>query len=277
MPKTTDIQAIKGLAKTLIYVDFQLTPFSPVGIHHPYADSSLVCLKTDGRFQMIDLLEDKDGLKTWQAHLKGVIESEETAYDVYRYITKPYALSFIQMAEKYLSPEDLGTILRDAWTRIEFVSSNPVFTQAQFVKLFSKSDPASLMTADERKAFDTLPDNVEIYRGVRKGSKKAKGMSWTTDITVAEWFSKRFTEQHSRGDVYKALVNKSDILAYFQGSNERELVVDTSGLKKIEKMTEQAIHTESQKLSLSEIVEYAASRKKDAVPVPHLSHNEPCL
>lgn len=262
MPKTTNIRAVKTLAKDLVYLDFEMTKFSPVLIHHPYTDSSLVAFQGNGKCQMINLLEDDAGLKKWQKFLIQTIDSDETVWDIYRKITKPYALSFIQLTERYLSPEDLGEILRDAWTRIEFVSSNPVFTQAQFVKLFRKCDMQTLMTEAERKNYDALPEKIEIYRGVRKGSKKVKGMSWTSDFKVAEWFSKRFTAEHDRGNIYKAVICKSDVLAYFQSASESEIVVDTKGLRKIERIPDGALPTSITKLSLDEIINASTALKK---------------
>lgn len=278
MPETTNIRAVKTLAKHLVYLDFEMTKFSPILIHHPYTDSSLVAFQENGKCQMINLLEDDVGLKKWQKFLIQTIDSDETAWDIYRKITKPYALSFIQLTERYLSPKDLGEILRDAWTRIEFVSSNPVFTQAQFVKLFRKCDKRILMTDEERNNYDALPEKIEIYRGVRKGSKKVKGMSWTTDFKVAEWFSKRFTDQHDRGDVYKAIIRKSDVLAYFQSTNEREIVVDTKGLRELERIPNGSIPVQSRKPPLSAMIKASTAQKRDQSSVKsHITGEVPEL
>ena len=276
MPKTTDLHAIKTIAKTFVYLDFEMTKFSPVIIHHPYTDSSFVAFQSDGKVQMINLLEDQAGLAKWQKFLLKEIDADKTPWDIYSKITKPYALAFLQMTEKHLSPEDLGQILRDAWMKIEFVSNNPIFSPAQFSKLFQKCDSKSLMIAEERKVLDALPDEIEIYRGVRKGSKKAKGMSWTTDKTVAEWFSKRFSKGHDTGDIYKAVIRKSDVLAFFQGRNEQEIVVKTTGLRHLEKISCRMadVSTHSHKPSLDTLVQTAAAQKSDNTQTPQISKEE---
>lgn len=238
MPKTTDLNALKDIARTLIYMDFEKTPYYPVILHHPYTESGIVAVKDHTGSKIINLLEDKDGLAAWRQMLKGHIQEASDVMDLYFLLTKPYLLSFLELAEKHLSPEDLSQLLRNIWVRIEFVSDNPVFTKTQFTKLFRKCDQAFLMTADEREMLKRLPDEVTIYRGVRKGSKKVKGMSWTTDLKTADFFARRFMDGHSRGDVYKGTISKSDILACFQERNENEIVVDTRCLRNITKLTQ---------------------------------------
>lgn len=262
MPLKTDMHAIKKIAKMLIYLDFKLTEFSPVVISHPFTDSSFVAFQTKGETQFVNLLEDKDGLAKWQDHLVRFVDEAASVWDIYRLLTKSYSLTFIKLTEEYLSKEDLSKLLRDTWLRIEFVTGNPVFTKPQLIRLFRKCDPSSLMSKEEYKVYRSLPDCVDIYRGIRKGSNKVKGMSWTTDIEVAKWFSQRFTDGHNMGDVYKASIRKSDILAYFEGANESEIVVNTQGLRMIEKLGEKALNTCCQKPTLDDVVEGASARQK---------------
>ena len=81
-----------------------------------------------------------------------------------------------------------------------------------------------------------MGDEIVIYRGIRTGSKKINGMSWTTDIEVAKWFSKRFNLGQKVGNVYEASVSRSDILAYFLGRSEHEIVVDPRGLRNVKRI-----------------------------------------
>ena len=261
MPKTTDLDALKDIARTLIYMDFEKTPYYPVILHHPYTESGIVAVKDHTGSRIINLLENKDDLAAWRQMLKGHIQEASNVMDLSFLLTKSYLLSFLELAEKHLSPEDLSQLLRNTWVRVEFVSDNPVFTKAQFSKLFRKCDPAFLMTADERDMLKRLPDEVTIYRGVRKGSKKVKGMSWTTDLKTADFFSRRFMDGHCRGDVYKATIHKSDILACFQERNENEIVVDARRLQRITKLNQRDLEKHLKK-PLDQTISDAAELNK---------------
>lgn len=57
---------------------------------------------------------------------------------------------------------------------------------------------------------------ITVYRGGVK-----KGFSWTTDINVAKWFSKRY---NGNGTVWVATVTKDDIIGYYDGRNEKEVI-----------------------------------------------------
>lgn len=87
------------------------------------------------------------------------------------------------------------------------------------------------MEPDELSFYETLPDEIMIYRGISKrGSIKA--LSWTLDMHKAEWFSQRFGK---KSRVYRAKIRREDVLAYFAGRGEYEVVVDYRKLYAIEK------------------------------------------
>lgn len=232
----TDLNAVKRIAKTLVYLDIEPTNFSPIVVQHPFIDTGITAVKNGSSFRMINLLEDPKGLAEWRKDRIRFIMDAEDVHSIYMQVTKPYALAFLKEIEDRLSNKDLSALLRSSWMRIEFVSDNPVFSKAQFVRLFRKCDPASLMEPDEYAFYQNLPDTLEIYRGVRKDSKKVEGMSWSTNKETAEWFADRFSMKRAGGDVYRAIIDKRDILAYFSGRNEDEIVVDTKGLRSIEKL-----------------------------------------
>lgn len=237
MPVKTDLDAIKHIAKSMVYMDIQPTRFSPIVVHHPFTDTGITAVKRNNGFEMINLLEEPEGLAQWQKNQIRFISEAKDVHQVYMQVTKPFALAFLKQIEDCLSVKDLSTLLRSTWMRIEFVSDNPVYSKAQFARLFRKCDPRFLMVPDEYDVYQKLPETVEIYRGVRKNSKKVEGMSWTTDKTVADWFADRFTAKPSRGDVYKAVIDKRNILAFFSGRSEAEIVVDTTGLRNLEKLS----------------------------------------
>ena len=95
---------------------------------------------------------------------------------------------------------------------------------------------------EERSMFLKLQDKcrksgITVYRGVIENGKP-NGLSWTTSKKVAQWFSNRFYT--GTGKVYKMVIkNPSDILAYFNNRNEKEVIVDTSRQKNWEIIEEE--------------------------------------
>jgi hypothetical protein len=87
-----------------------------------------------------------------------------------------------------------------------------------------------LMDTKQRRFFDKLPPTVTVYRGC--SSDRIRGISWTTDLSVAE----RFARGH-RGIkvpdpvVVKAQIPKDAIFTVFVERNESEIVLDPEQLK----------------------------------------------
>lgn len=69
--------------------------------------------------------------------------------------------------------------------------------------------------------YESLPEQIKIYRGEQFGGNR-KGLSWTMDRNIAEWFAKRFQKN---GYVKSGIAYKDDILAYFNCRNEKEIVI----------------------------------------------------
>ena len=73
--------------------------------------------------------------------------------------------------------------------------------------------------------YKNLPESIRVYRGVAVG-RNPKGLSWTNNLEKARWFSNRFNNENEVGYIQTVVVNKKDILAYFNTRNEDELVCD---------------------------------------------------
>lgn len=81
----------------------------------------------------------------------------------------------------------------------------------------------SMMDGDELAVFDSLPDQVKVYRGC--GPLNRSGWSWTLNRARAEWFA---CEHMRARDGYRGLVltgtcDRSEVLAYL--STEEEIIV----------------------------------------------------
>lgn len=92
-----------------------------------------------------------------------------------------------------------------------------------------------LMDVEERKFLAELPDEITIYRGCSKkeiNSNKIR-YSWTLDKKVAEFFAyeyanvgltQSFDKVKSDFDVIEKTINKSEVIAYFNGRKESEIL-----------------------------------------------------
>jgi hypothetical protein len=122
-----------------------------------------------------------------------------------------------------------------AWENIE-VSLPDAKTWLAF---FESKRPLreSLMTQGERKALAGLPDTLTVFRGyaMHGGHGGRDGLSWTLSEAVARRFAEYATGGrraalcgHKR-DATRMIISgqcrKRDVLAYFNGRKEREIVV----------------------------------------------------
>ena len=73
------------------------------------------------------------------------------------------------------------------------------------------------MNEEEKTFFDSLPDEITIFRG----GIDDKGFSWTLDKDRACWFANRWYQDHR---VFEKTINKSDALAYLNGRNESDII-----------------------------------------------------
>ncbi len=93
-----------------------------------------------------------------------------------------------------------------------------------------------IMDADERKQLRAMPETFEIYRGVRH-KKSIRGLSWTIDKNRAIWFANRYAGTTPSAYLATATVSKSNVLAYFTGRNEKEIVITPEKCGKIDVIT----------------------------------------
>lgn len=104
-----------------------------------------------------------------------------------------------------------------------------------FLGMFSSPRPFRhcLMTPPERAALRNLPERVTVYRGYG-GEEVPAGISWTLDPTTAEQFAQDFAHAFpgtGPARVVKGTCNRWDIICYFNGRGEEEIVVDPERVK----------------------------------------------
>jgi hypothetical protein len=80
---------------------------------------------------------------------------------------------------------------------------------------------------------DELNGELTIYRGV-SGIGSAEGIAWTLDIDKARWFARRLVLVNRNPRLYRATVHADDVLGYFTGRGESEVLVDPAHLRNVE-------------------------------------------
>ena len=230
MRTKTDLDSVKKFAKILIYLELNQVSDMPMFVNHPYVTSIFV--SKNGK--ILNLLSEPDRM-IWENDLKRTIANVNRYDEFATIITKSYRSVFLNETLRYIGNKDLAKYLRKLWISCDYVNVDQVISKSKYVSLFKQADKSALMNGDEIQRISDLPDNVTIYRGVNDiTNHPVNGLSWTLDINTANWFANRFAKmKECTASVYKATINKEDILSYFD--EEKEVVVDYKKLENVEK------------------------------------------
>lgn len=110
------------------------------------------------------------------------------------------------------------------------------FDQMFFLPLFKKvkeEDDVLLVSEEDKKRYESLPNRVVIYRGMREGENIKKKLSYTLSFDKAVFFADRHSNQLEKGVVVSVVVNKCDILAVITQRGEDEVIIDPENLGEI--------------------------------------------
>lgn len=136
---------------------------------------------------------------------------------------------------KDLGDEKYYKLLREILVHVD--NHDPY--RKHYTKLISiGSDPLHMMSTEERKKFNDLPQKFVVYRGTSsdilvtdKNLKKLFGNSWSIDREISIWFSLKHSPKF-RGSEYIILLSyeleKSEIVSYFTERDENEIFLDYS-------------------------------------------------
>jgi hypothetical protein len=171
--------------------------------------------------------------------LQAAIDSENWPSYVFIH-ERPYRIEALQevLFDFYPSDEVALSLIASVWVDSEniyqnFESWQEIWNYAANVDNRHKF----LMNTEEIAALAAMPDTIEIYRGTSYESS-IKGMSWTTNKKKAIWFAQRMCNLDQGPLLASAMVKKENVLAFFQGRNESEIVVDP---EKIENLVRQVV------------------------------------
>lgn len=134
---------------------------------------------------------------------------------------RPYRVFAFARIAAQMSDADYWARLAQVWT-----DSENIF-EAEQLWLRLLRDPARLPTRHllmdngERDHLAALPDQIAVYRGYSHPGRRG-GMSWSLDDKVAARFAGR---SGVAGKVTRRLVDKTEVIAYFAGRGEQEIVL----------------------------------------------------
>lgn len=231
-----EISKIREMAKFFADIPIYDTRVGGVA-SHPFTNTWITGIyDKDRKLTFVDLRKEDEQAK-WREQIKATIE-ESDLRGICLMLNKPYILTFISYIESMLSDEELGMILGTFWTAIENITGDNNVNGMEIVKWFKRADKKSLMNEEELLVYESLPEEVTVYRGVTSyNRKKEKALSWTLDYEKAVWFANRFST--GTGEVWTMTVPQKRILCYFDGCSEQEAIVDLyrfKGKKEVQKV-----------------------------------------
>ena len=114
-----------------------------------------------------------------------------------------------------------------------YTDSDNLFSIKDDVKmafLSKESDRNSIMNSKERLFLKQLPSILTLYRGMTEDEQVGGdyGISWSLSKDIAKFFAhtygRNYSTRHLKKVVHEVRVNKNDVIAYFNGRNEQEII-----------------------------------------------------
>jgi hypothetical protein len=165
-------------------------------------------------------------------------------------INKGNRLDYLNWLHKgqIITDQECADAVHNIWTMQEnFYKCG--MSKSNLIKFMKIAEKSPLLQSD---IDDLSEDNtITIYRGVRVNNYR--GLSWTTDKNVAEWFAKRFGNNGDKCFVFTGIITKKNIIDIFNCRNEKEIVCDYRRIKNIR--CEEIIITDNEKSSLDSYIQ----------------------
>jgi hypothetical protein len=193
MRKETDLEAVKRVAKTFVYLDIHINEQVGFLVNHPFIGEIAVVVKENGKLVLKDVRKEED-LAIVRQNIVQTIDAVTNYQQFIHIVRAPYLPAFFKFTHHFLSLNDYSSFLGSMWTIVEFPNVDDNIPPQEFVKIFRMADKSLLMNDEERRLYLALPDEMTVYRGIR-GRGSLKALSWTTDIEQAEWFAKRWDKK----------------------------------------------------------------------------------
>ena len=147
---------------------------------------------------------------------------------------RPWRLQAYAERAHLMSAREKGNLIGEVWAD----SEHPHINLRVWRMLWREPDVAlHAMGNKELMAFDALKQKAEaggltLWRGTGKSLAAGRGLSWTTDRKMAEWFAAR-EGRASSSSVWQVKPPPDRMLAFLDGRGEDEVILDTRGLRGI--------------------------------------------
>lgn len=156
------------------------------------------------------------------AHKLKMLEEAERDRNWKQYVfthERPYRLQAFSKIAYHMTPTEWWGVVGHIWTDSENI--HEFYDEWRIIWRDTRPGREAAMDDDERAILASLPDEIEIFRGVRH-RHAVNGLSWTPDRDKALWFARRKVYGGSPF-LASGWVKKERVLAYF--SRESEIVV----------------------------------------------------
>ena len=132
---------------------------------------------------------------------------------------RPYRLGMLELYKRHMSHEEYREQLASWWIDAEQPQNN--YGTRKIVALFKH---AGFVMDSDIVDWEAMPTKIPVYRGVHHKRHK-RGVSWTLKKERARWFADRYHKPGS-GHVYMTVVDKREVLGWFEDRGESEIVID---------------------------------------------------
>ncbi len=229
MRKETDLNKVKERAKVLLQFEPRFIENSTF-IIHPILKYDFVIDpdKTNGEVLSVRNADELE--KIYEIYSSKIDKVTDYTDFILIIDNKLNYAFFFKETKEYVNIQDFSKFLGEMWTFLEAPNHNPNVTKRQLISYFKCAEKEYMMSQEELKLYDSLPNEIEVYRGVSNNNKKngTKALSWTINKNIAKWFATRYDNE---GIVFTAKAKKEDVLAYFNSREEEEVVIDYNNLE----------------------------------------------
>jgi hypothetical protein len=144
---------------------------------------------------------------------------------------RPYQLDALLDVADQIGDAEFWDLVGDVWRDTE----NAYEQYDLWYEVFhlDRACREEMMNAEEQEFLAKQPDQIKVYRGAATSLDgaydAADGFAWTLRKSKARWFAERFRSLfESEGavpEILTARVEKKNVVAYFDGRGEREILV----------------------------------------------------
>ena len=136
MRKETDLEAVKRVAKTFVYLDIQINEQVGFLVNHPFIGEIAVVVKENGKLVLKDVRKEED-LAIVRQNIVNTIDAVTNYQQFIHIVRAPYLPAFFKFTHHFLSLNDYSSFLGSMWTIVEFPNVDDNIPSQEFVKIFS--------------------------------------------------------------------------------------------------------------------------------------------